>query len=302
MWHACAILDIVSRKVYSGVWRFGMRIGSSHHKRPEDEWIEVEVPAIIDRDLWDAAQVQRQRNKQFSKRNAKHDYLLSGLIRCSCRRAMSGEYFSNHRYYSCTWRNNHHTGLEKKLCNARSVRADAIESIIWDDILSIFADRESLETHLKIAQQEELEALDPKLEELDAVEAMIANTEQEAVEIGQAMKHASGLVGRTLNQNMNEVNARYEALCERRDRLQDEVSVMRLTDSAIQKVMEFAEDAFMGIENANFESKRHTLEVLNVSIVVNGSKYKMESLAGEWKGEIRKTTCNSGEEITDDLR
>jgi hypothetical protein len=50
-----------------------------------------------------------------------------------------------------------------------------------------------------------LEAISPKLEELTAVEAMLADTEQEAVEIGQAMKRASGLVARTLEQNMNEV-------------------------------------------------------------------------------------------------
>ena len=91
-----------------------------------------------------------------------------------------------------------------------------------------------------MAQQQELEALDPKLEELNTVEAMIADTELEAVEIGQAMKRASGLVARTLDQNMKEVNTRYEALCERRDTLQSEVSVVRLTDSAIQEVMEFA--------------------------------------------------------------
>jgi site-specific DNA recombinase len=143
MWQPGAVLDIISREVYAGVWRFGVRIGPTRSKRPEEEWIEVEVPAIIDRDMWEAAQVQRYRNKQFSKRNAKHDYLLSGLIRCGCGSALSGEYFSNHRYYSCTWRNNHHTNLEERKCKARSVRAEAIEADVWDSIVKIFADRET---------------------------------------------------------------------------------------------------------------------------------------------------------------
>jgi len=301
MWHACAVLDIISREVYAGIWRFGMRIGPTRHKRPEEEWIEVEVPAIIDRDLWDAAQDQRQRNRQFSRRNAKHDYLLSGLIRCSCGRAMSGEYFSNHRYYSCTWRNNHHTNLEKRPCKARSVRADAIEVDIWDSILSIFSDRERLETQLKVAQQQELEALDPKLEELNAVEALITDTEQEAVEIGQAIKRAKGLVAKTLDQNMKEVNTRYEALCKRRDTLQSEVSVIRLTDSAIREFMKFAEDVFTGIENADFETKRRVLEMLDISVVVNSGRYKMEGIAGKWNGEIRKIKRNSKVGTANDL-
>jgi site-specific DNA recombinase len=198
MWQACVVLDMISLEVYAGIWRFGVRIDSTRNMRPKEEWIEVEVPAIIERKMWEAAQVQRQHNKQFSKRNAKHDYLLSGLIRCGCGSALTGVYFSNHRYYSCTWRNNHHTKLEKRICKARSVRVEAIESDVWDIILKIFADQESLETHLRIAQREELEAINPKLEELNAVEAMIVDTEQEAVEIGQAMKRASGLVARTL--------------------------------------------------------------------------------------------------------
>jgi len=301
MWQTCAVLDIISREVYAGVWRFGMRIGPTRHKRPKEEWIEVEVPAIIDRDLWEAAQKQRQLNKQFSKRNAKHDYLLSGLIRCSCGCAMSGDYFSNYRHYSCTWRHNHHPNLEKRICKARTVRADAIEEDIWEDILKVFSDRETLEAQLKTAQQQELEALDPKLEELNTVEAMIVDTEQEAVEIGQALKRASGLVAEKLDQNMKEVNTRYEALCKRRDTLQEQVSVMRLTDSAIQGVLQFAEDVFTGIENASFETKRRNLEMLDVQVVVDSGRYVMESIAGKWDSEIRKIKRKSNVGIANDL-
>ena len=107
MWRPGGVLDIISSETYAGVWRFGVRIGPTRNKRPKEEWIEIEVPALIDRKTWETAQELRERNKQFSRRNAKHDYLLSGLIRCACGHAMSGEYFSHHQYYTCTWRNNH---------------------------------------------------------------------------------------------------------------------------------------------------------------------------------------------------
>ena len=139
MWAATAILDIIARESYAGIWRFGVRIGPTRNKRPKEEWIEVEVPALIDRKIWEKAQVLREQNKQFSRRNSKHDYLLSGLTRCVCGFAMSGEYFSNHQYYTCTWRNNHHTHLEERTCKARSVRADAIEVDVWESIVILFA-------------------------------------------------------------------------------------------------------------------------------------------------------------------
>ncbi len=126
----------------------------------------------MDRQTWEAAQELRGQNKLFSRHNRQHDYLLSGLIRCVCGRAMSGEYFSDHHYYTCIWRNNHHSHLEERACRARSVCADAIEVDVWESILDLFGDLENLEEQLRIAQQEELAALDPKLEELNAVEAL----------------------------------------------------------------------------------------------------------------------------------
>ena len=214
---------------------------------------------------------------------------------------MCGNYFRNYRHYSCTWRHNHHPNLEKRICYARSVRADAIEEDIWENILKVFSDRETLEAHLKTAQQQELEALDPKLEELNTVEAMIANTEQEAAEIGQALKRAEGVVAKTLDRDMKEVNARYEVLCQRKETLLEQVSERHLTDSAIQGILQFAEDVFTGKENASFETKRRNLEMLDVRIVVDSGRYVMESIAGKWDGEIRKLKRNSKVGNVDDL-
>ncbi len=294
MWHAYTVLSVIERETYAGIWRFGVRIGPTRNERPKDEWIEVEVPPLVDRETWEAAQELRGQNKLFSRRNKQHDYLLSGLIRCVCGRAMSGEYFSDHQYYTCTWRNNHHSHLEERTCWARSVRADAIEEDVWDSIIDLFSNLEKLEKQLRIAQQEELNALDPKLEELNAVEAMMAQTEADAVEIGQALKRATGLVAKSLEQNMTEVNQRYDALCKRQGTLQTELSVTQLTDDAIQGVIEFAQDVFVGKENADFHVKRRNLEILNVQVVVDNGRFTIYSSAGEISGEIRKLPKATG--------
>lgn len=288
MWHTYTVLSVIERETYAGIWRFGVRIGPTRNERPKEEWIEVEVPQLVDRETWEAAQELRGQNKRFSRRNKRHDYLLSGLIRCVCGRAMSGEYFSDHQYYTCTWRNNHHSHLEERTCWARSVRADAIEVDVWDSIIDLFSNLEKLEKQLRIAQQEELNALDPKLEELNAVEAMMIQAEADAVEIGQALKRATGLVAKSLEQNMAEVNQRYDALCKRQGALQTELSVTQLTDGAIQGVIEFAQDVFVGKENADVHVKRRNLEILKVQVVVDKGRFTIYSAAGEISGEIRK--------------
>jgi site-specific DNA recombinase len=288
MWHAYTVLSIIERETYAGVWRFGVRIGSTRNVRPKDDWIEIEVPPLVNRETWEAAQELRGQNKQFSRRNKKHSYLLSGLIRCVCGSAMSGEFFSNHQYYTCSWRNNHHAHLEERTCWARSVRADAIDEDIWESISSLFGDLKKLENQLRAAQQDELAALDPKMEELNAVEAMIIQAEAEALEIGQALKRATGLVAKSLEQNMSEVNQRYDALCQRRDTLQAELNVTHLTDSAIEELVDFAQDVFVGLENADFQTKRRNLEMLKVHVEIDKGRFTLESLAGEISGEIRK--------------
>jgi len=288
MWHAFTVLSIIAPETYAGIWRFGVRIGPTRNQRPKEEWIEIEVPALVDRTIWEMAQEIRKHNKQFSKRNKKHDYLLSGLIRCACGRAMSGEFFSNHQYYTCSWRNNHHTHLEERTCRARSVRADAVEVDAWECIENLFGDLDNLEKQLRIAQQQELTTLDPKVEELSAVVAMIVQAEADAVEIGQALRLADGLVAKSLKRDQDEVNSRYEALCKRRDNLQSELAVRRLTDNAIQEFVEFAQDVFVGIQNADFQTKRRNLEMLKVHVQITNGKFKIECLAGEFTGEIRK--------------
>lgn len=288
MWHAFGVIEIISREVSAGIWRYGVRIGATRNQRPEEEWIVVEVPPLVDRELWDKAQEQRQLNKQFSRRNAQHDYLLSGMIRCACGRAMSGEFFSDHQYYTCGWRNNHHPEMEERTCFARSVRADAVEVDVWESIEGLFSDLNKLEHHLRLAQKEELEAINPKIEELNAVESMIASTEQEAVEIGQALRRATGLVARSIEQNMAEVNMRYEALCKRRDELTEDLSMTRLTDTAIEELLQFAQDISIGIENADFETKRRNLQLLKVRVTVDKGMFTINCIAGVITGELRK--------------
>ena len=153
-------------------------------------------------------------------------------------------------------------------------------------VLNLFGDLEKFEEDWRIAQQEELAALNPKQEEFNAVEAMIIQAEAEAVEIGQALKRATGLVAKSLEQNMSEVDQRYDALCHRLDTLQAELDVTLLTNDAIQEMVEFVQDVFFGIENAGFQTKRRNLEMLKVQVIVDNGKFTIYSLAGKISGAI----------------
>lgn len=87
-WHVGMISRIVRREAYCS----GVRIIGAG----TDRAIEVPIPAIIERDLWERAQAQVATNRKFSLRNKTTDYLLSGVIRCgACDMPMYG---TNRRY------------------------------------------------------------------------------------------------------------------------------------------------------------------------------------------------------------
>jgi site-specific DNA recombinase len=58
---------------------------SSRVTRPREEWIAIEVPAIIEQETWEQARAQLKRNRERAPRNnKKHEYLLKGLLVCGC--------------------------------------------------------------------------------------------------------------------------------------------------------------------------------------------------------------------------
>ena len=51
--------------------------------RPQEEWIAVDTPAILSKEVWQRAQEQRMHNQRFSQRNNHRQfYLLRGLMNC----------------------------------------------------------------------------------------------------------------------------------------------------------------------------------------------------------------------------
>jgi len=92
VWHPGVVNYLVRQEAYCGV-RYvnrrepveperrrkeggsGQNAKSSRKLRPREDWISIPVPAIIDRNTWEAAQLQLQSNAKFSGRNQRRKYL-----------------------------------------------------------------------------------------------------------------------------------------------------------------------------------------------------------------------------------
>jgi site-specific DNA recombinase len=110
--------------------------GETQILRPEEEWIPISVPAIVDKDLFERVQQKLSYNRQTSPRNDKsHQYLLRELVSCGlCRLSANARtVHSKYRYYVC-W------GYGKTLqfapqyrCTARFIPVKQLDELVWKD-------------------------------------------------------------------------------------------------------------------------------------------------------------------------
>jgi site-specific DNA recombinase len=111
------------------------------YDRPQEEWIGVAVPPIVDLDTWTRSQAIHQVNAKFSPRHVGTDcYLLRYLVRCGeCgqARASAGRTKPNgpNRYYRCDSILPMHLRTEKLRCSQPSARADELDQLVWAEVV-----------------------------------------------------------------------------------------------------------------------------------------------------------------------
>jgi site-specific DNA recombinase len=112
--------------------------------RPRKEWIEIPVPAIISRETFERAAKRLEDNKRFAARNSKVPSLLQGLA--ACERCGYGYYRTSTRtarkkiyYYRCLGSDDYRYAAGR-VCSNKPVRADYLDTIVWDHITGLLAD------------------------------------------------------------------------------------------------------------------------------------------------------------------
>lgn len=133
-----AVHTILTNRTYIGEALFNRRSSKTLRQKPESEQVKIDVPAIIDRKLFDRVQDNlRARNpKVTAPRIVTGPILLTGLATCaSCSGAMTlrtGTSSSGkvHRYYTCSTC----ARMGKSACKGRSIAMDKLDTLVTDQI------------------------------------------------------------------------------------------------------------------------------------------------------------------------
>lgn len=154
-WSASSIRRILTSEIYIGRYFYNRRKFSrirgektsggrpkrKYVYRDRSEWIEVEVPGIVDEALFEMAQRQREKNRKTFSGNIKNEYLLRSLLRCGkCGHAWvcttyPGKKGQAYPVYRCSNRYPRKFGSDEiQRCDAKTIRADLLDEYVWNQI------------------------------------------------------------------------------------------------------------------------------------------------------------------------
>ena len=142
--HLSHVRRILSNSAYMGVWSYGRtkrtttETGAVFHAQPQDTWIEIAFPPIVDAETWKQAQGLKRSRLKRSPRNTKHDYMLQHMMRCGeCGLLFGGRADNRYGllYYRCAGRAKHHSKCSHNLiradhlagCGKRTRRTDVVD-------------------------------------------------------------------------------------------------------------------------------------------------------------------------------
>ena len=142
-WVKSSVWRILQNEVYIGKWYFRKFVSEAPAhgrtygrkvKRDKSEWIQIEIPSIIDLDTWTVAQSKLLDNRINAQRNTKNEYLLRGLMKCQyCGKSVIGKADKTTKRYCCI---NSLSSVDHDKCPMPSVPLIAVESAVWQIIVS----------------------------------------------------------------------------------------------------------------------------------------------------------------------
>jgi hypothetical protein len=235
---------------------------------PEESWIGVEIPPIIEAETWQAAQARMAKNKAEAARNRKNFYLFSGLITCGiCGKGMHGRQDGRNgraiQSYTCK----RYEGGVRPACK-RNIASARLEKAIWATVQERFSDPDRA-LALFLEQGEDPEAPRPSLMQQEYLEKELRQILFKFERLDQGY-FAGGFTPEEYAEHKAKFNREKELVSTKLAALAAAERQTIATEEAKAELWEILNGIARVIEKAgeNLEEKRHVLNLLRMSIVL----------------------------------
>jgi site-specific DNA recombinase len=272
-WHPLTIERMITNTSYIGetIFNKNHRDGKKLLQNDVEKWeiLREVTPPIIDRALFQRAQLVLKQSKLLRKGRPQHEYLLTGHIKCGlCGTYLVGSCLQKqYRYYHC--RATYPTTIKKATCTAGYIRAEELEQVVWSEVRKVLENPQVLLSQLK----------------RKAKKPVGRNVDKEITDLHKTMDKLTSREGKLLS--LFEVDSiTKDELLERVNKIKSEKveAEKKLTQlTAIKKetidiksleteVNEYCGQLKLSLDNCTFTNKRLALEVLQVQVIATPEK------------------------------
>jgi site-specific DNA recombinase len=235
------------------------RRGYAGNDAPQQDWITIPVPALVDAALFEAVQEQLAENKRRARTSEKGSrYLLQGLLVCAqCGYAYCGRTNDvRNAYYRCGGAMNLPRRNFERLCHNKEMRMDELDAVVWQEVCQLLEQPERLE-------QEYRQRLTPAHQDTQAtaIQTQLAKTRRGIARLIDS--YTDGLIDKAefepritrLRQRLQQLEEQLEHL----NALSQQEPELRLILSRLEM---FAAKVKEGLLQADFQTRRDLIRTL----------------------------------------
>ena len=243
-------------------------LGEIEHKT---EVFDGKHEAIVDRDLFDRVQsalADNVKRRTGALARAKYDYLLTGLLRCTCGHGLTPSAGNGqggrYHYYRCV-------GLNKKdrhKCGLKQVRAERIDDAVLGIVKDAARDPDLIAEAVEEANKLAREQVSPLQLRVDQLKRELSEAEQSArTLLEQALSAGVSTTG-TLRTLLDEAESRQTALRRALSEAEGELAVRQTQQLDLEAVVEAIRGFDSAWEHLTIVEKRELLQLMIQEVVV----------------------------------
>ncbi len=273
-WHPLTIERMVKNPAYTGITYFGKTTmeGKCRKRLPRENWMVLNdvTPAIIEKALFDRAQLILKETKTLRRGRPQNDYLLTGHIKCGkCGSPLIGSCLGHkYRYYHC--RATYPTSVSKPTCHAGYIRADGIEELVWSEVRKVIENPSVILTQLKRkAKKPSSRNIEKEIADAKKTVEKCSKREERLLTLFEV----DSITREELVERVNKVKTE-KATAEQK--LSQLMSIKKETidiDSLEAEVKQYCQQVKDSLDICSFINKRIALDVLQVEVIATPEKY-----------------------------
>lgn len=245
---------------------------TSRRLRPKGDWYPItNIPIIIDKELFDRVGLKLRKNFELMGRYRKNNYLLAGIVYCSCghRRAGEGPQHGKFLYYRCTDRV--YSFPDKPNCNAKGINARIADEAIWQRVKSIMSSPKLLLEQIERWNRDQVEKRSNPQIDVENIRKEISKEQKQEDRL--AIMYSKEII--TQLKFMEYVKPIREKIKE----YQDQILASNLENTqksdilipSIDEIKAFAKKALKSLEDLSFATKQLIIrQTINKVIAVPG--------------------------------